>query len=379
MRLKSYNALKNLAVVRKGIVATVPEDIELRQFMIQEEEKELLYSGIPLVRACVISIYESVITHARDSVRTIPLSRQLKPLTLNQHAKQYLDTVFLMLLAIVKNGVYVHTTGEYHLQKEKLQSLSYGRRDKVRFQPELAIHFSDFMDITYLFDEGECDWKGCNQVIFCFQEVALAYALQHMIRNGLSATYFPYCDLRMYSLSGSKEKKDTFPTAIRKSILGEKKYRQYGLLKEMIRHTFPRAKVISRTCEEYGIFQIIDEYSINLPNTKLSIDMKERGLALEIQLDYLAFEKLSEIIGMVSDNTRQSILQTPTCHQCPLNCKRIRVCSLEKEEDSLEVLTVCKCALTQCRIEKIEDLKSVEILLKHMLKYSIKKNIRRVK
>lgn len=64
--MKDYNMLKHYADFRKAVVSDVPDDICLDGCELNIDEKENILKGLPLLRNCIVSMYDSIIEYAND-------------------------------------------------------------------------------------------------------------------------------------------------------------------------------------------------------------------------------------------------------------------------------------------------------------------------
>ena len=66
--MKDYNMLMHYASFRKEVVSDVPDDICLDSSALNPDEKEYILKGLPLLKNCIVSIYDSIIEYANTSL-----------------------------------------------------------------------------------------------------------------------------------------------------------------------------------------------------------------------------------------------------------------------------------------------------------------------
>ena len=64
--MNNYNLLIHYADFRKAVVSEVPDDIYLDELKLDDEQKELIITGLPMVRDCIVSIYDDIIEYASN-------------------------------------------------------------------------------------------------------------------------------------------------------------------------------------------------------------------------------------------------------------------------------------------------------------------------
>ena len=139
--MKNYNLLIHYAKFRKAVVSDVPEDIYLDELKLDDEQKELIIHGLPMVKNCIISIYDDIIEYAKNP------SFPRKGLTEYQNsgdmmkdrrdASNYVDNVFYSFFVIISNGEYDDFDFSITVSKEYLKPLMKG---KQKFQQSYLSH-----------------------------------------------------------------------------------------------------------------------------------------------------------------------------------------------------------------------------------------------
>lgn len=376
--MDEYNALWHYAKMRRECVADLPTDIDLHDM--DENERDLIIKGIPLVYEAILSIYNSVAEYAQTHYLT-PKKYQLLnekggKMRCNNESQVYLDTIFHMLLTIAKEGELIGN--EFTLSKNYLKNLMWENRCKLRYKHTLTLHFQYFCNIACYQNDKVADYRNCDTVIFKFTDTELVYTLRHMAYNGVNPFYFQYGDFRMFSVSGKLEDSKKFPQSVRKKVVGEHNYKYYPVLKELFYIYFSAEPSGENPYQGYGNFSLIEEYNTGLENTSTSITAHKNKLILRLRMGFDAFNQLPDIISDLSNSIQQGIFSTPQCVDCPLHCNSKRKAEFDVTIYPSKISAPCKCTVSECIIACDNDIKSVELLFKHMLKFSKfikKKNI----
>lgn len=124
----------------------------------------------------------------------------------------------------------------------------------------------------------------------------------------------------------------------------------------------------------HGYFQIILSFSTGYLLTGIALKIKHNYLAAEFHFGKLAFEKLPEIIELLSQNIINGILSTSQCNtDCPHKCRGHRMAKFDERIFPQIYLRPCIMVSTSCKIENPDDVESVKLLYYHIKKYTDKK------
>ncbi len=370
-----YNALQHYAEMRKRIVSDIPNDISL-DLHAADDEKELLLRGIPLVRDCIISIYDSVSEYAAEKYVTPAIIKRLAQkggiMSCNRDAQQYLNTVFHSFLALLTDGIY--DINNAVLENTKINTANYitSRRQytRLKFKSAYTRHFDRFCRIDYYKDGRTSDWRNCDTTIMTFDDTALGYTLWFMSRSKPDLLHFYYGDFRIFSESGRKEDIIKFPESVRKKAVGDQKNEYYRMLDAFIYENFIISGIGENWYQGSGSFGLSKAYETTLDKTELRLWMGENKLTLEVYFSYTAFERLPEIIEFLSENARTGILSKRQCGRCSFLCKKCRQAVFDKNIFPAEVFVPCNMGGEGFEINTREDYESAIIIFKHILKYT---------
>lgn len=373
---QTYNALRHYAEMRKRVVSDIPGDISLDALTTDSGTKELLLRGIPLVRDSILSVYESVSEYAAENYNAPAVIERMQQkggvMSCNRDAQLYLNTVFHSLTALLADSDFDINRAAAKNSKTNTVNYAESRRQfaKLKFKSAYTCHFSRFCRVDYYKNGRESDWRNCDTAVLTFDDAALGYTLWFMCRNKPDLLHFYYGDFRVFSESGRKEDKTKFPESVRKKAIGDEKYTYYRILDAFIYENF----VISGTGENWyqggGSFGLSKAYETTLDKTELRLWMGENKLTLEVYFSYTAFEKLPEIIGLLSENARTAILSKRQCERCPFLCKKTRRAVFDKELFPSEVFVPCNMGGEGFDILTSEDAASAVIIFQHILKYT---------
>ena len=181
-----YNALQHYAEMRKRIVSDIPDDITLDALTANDDIKELLLRGIPLVRDCIVSIYDSVSEYAAVKYVTPAvierMSRKGGVMSCNREA-QTLNTVFHSLLALLTDGIF--DINNAVLENSRLNIVNYvtSRRQYtgLKFKSAYMRYFDRFCRVDYYKDGRISDWNKCDMAVMTFDDTALGYTLWFIV------------------------------------------------------------------------------------------------------------------------------------------------------------------------------------------------------
>ena len=104
----NYDVVAHYAKFRKAVVADVPDDICLDGFDLNEDEKEYIIKGLPLLRNCIVSIYDSIIEYSKEQPKVEHVGIMTSNIIMKERleARAYVDSAFLNLYTIMLNGEY---------------------------------------------------------------------------------------------------------------------------------------------------------------------------------------------------------------------------------------------------------------------------------
>ncbi|MHB1153699.1 MAG: hypothetical protein ACYCWE_17725 [Eubacteriales bacterium] len=371
-----YNALQHYAEMRKRIVSDIPDDISLDTLTADNDIKELLLRGIPLVRECIMSIYDSVSEYAAEKYVTPAIIKRLAQkggvMSCNRDAQQYLNTVFHSLLALLTDGTFDINSAV--LENSKFNTVNYvsSRRqfNSLKFKSAYTRHLDRFCRVNYYKDGRISDWRNCDIIVMTFDDTALGYTLWFMSRNKPDLLHFYYGDFRVFSESGRKEDRTKFPESVRKKVVGDKKNEYYRMIDSFIYDNFIISGIGENWYQGSGSFGLSKAYETTLDKTELRLWMGENKLTLEVYFSYTAFERLPEIIELLSENARTGILSKRQCGRCSFLCKKCRRAVFDKNIFPPEVFVPCNMGGEGFDINTREDYESAIIIFKHILKYT---------
>lgn len=369
--MSEYNALLSYALFRRNVVSDIPFDIDLSVYHLNNDEKELISSGLTQVRECLLSIYDSVIDYAENGYMTQKVIDTMNEkggiMTVRRDAQMYLNSIFGMLYNFIKFGECNFEETTITITKEVLNII----RKNTTYKPSLLCHLEFICRIELYRNDRISQVKNCDKISLIFDDNALLYTLRHIVKNNTCIDYFPYGDFRLYSKSGrTEDNQNRFPNSVRLKALGAKKYNLYQLLNSKIRDIFSTEQVGENTYQGHGLFQILNEYYIGYKNTRFDLIIQENRLIASFRLDFDAFKKLPDIIGQLSQNIKDGILNLPQCQDCRYKCKRKRVAVFDESILPQKVLRVCKWPVASCIIESGDDIKSILIICSHIRKYT---------
>ena len=308
--MNNYNLLIHYADFRKAVVSDAPDDIYLDELNLDDEQRELIIAGLPMVRDCIISIYDDIIECAsnpslpRKGLTEYETSGEMMKDRLD--ASNYVDNVFYSFYAIVSNGEYNDSDCSITVSKESLKPLMNGKR---KFQQSLLIHLEHFCRIEYLENNIVSDWRKCNSIKLTFDDKAFCFSLWHMIQNNVNLLYFQYGDFRMYSKSGQAEDmQNRFPNSVRLKVLGKEKYNLYKTLCGKTREILNIEQTGENTYQGHGFFMIlnnygnIDRYKNIYENTRISLCIQKDRLTVDLRLGFDAFGNFVKIYGSIRES-----------------------------------------------------------------------------
>jgi hypothetical protein len=327
--MNNYNMLIHYADFRKDVVSDIPDDIYLDELELDDEQKELILNGLPLVKDFVISIYDNIIEYAgnpslpRKEISEYKNSGEL--MNDRRDARNYIDKVFLSLYSIISDGIY-DSDCTVIVSKEYLKRLAWHRIGK--FQQSQLQHLEYFCLFEYYKDNELSDWRRCESVSMIFEDRALCYTLRHMIKNKINPLYFKYGDFRVYSKSGQTEDiQDRFPESVRLKALGKEKYKLYQTLCNITDETLNIKQTGENTYQGHGHFMILCDYGDIVKykpaykNTRIGLCITKDKLTVDLRLGFEAFGKLPEIIEKLSPNARNAFLTLGICNpSCTHRC-----------------------------------------------------------
>ena len=382
--MKNYNVLTHYADFRKAMVSDAPHDIYLDELKLDENQKELIVDGLPMVKDCIVSIYDDIIEYAgnpslpRKGVSEYQNSGEM--MEDRRDATNYVNNVFYSLYVIIFNGEYDGSDRSITVSKESLKPLMSG---KQRFQQPLLIHLEHFCRIEYLENNIESDWRKCGSIRLNFDDKALCFSLWHIIRSGVNLLYFQYGDFRLYSKSGQNEdRQNTFPNGVRLKALGEVKYNLYQTLCRETQEILEVEKSGENPHQGGGYFQILNDYGNiakyknKYENTRIVLCIKKDTLTVDLRLGFDAFGKLPEIIEELTPNVRNGFLALRQCQSpaCPHKCTSKRFAVFNENIYPEKFLKPCQCDVAVCNIENETDIKSIILIYNHIKKYTVAKN-----
>lgn len=362
-----FNALLHYANVRKNVVSDIPQDIDLTLYHLEIDEEDKITKSIPKVREFITSIYDSFLEYANTTYVTEKYVEALNKkggyMAVSNAVRHYMDDVFEMLIGVLKLGVYEED--RVLVTKQKLR--------QIKFKEAYTKHYSSVIYMEYYKSGRESSYKTCDEAHFCFDDTDVMFTLKCMMKTEVIAKFFQYGDFRTFSKTGREEAQDCFPQSVHLKALGKEKYSLYLQLKERIFKSFHVVQSGQNSYQGHGHFQIIEDFTVKLENTQIAINTKQNFLLAVLHLDFLTFEKLPEVIAELTPNVGKTIFSTPSCSDCVYNCKRRRTAVFEENIYPLKVLRVCKWPSIDCVVENSEDVKSIETLYQHILKYTKKK------
>jgi hypothetical protein len=371
-----YNALLHYAEMRKRIVSDIPDDIAIDVLAIDDDSKELLLRGIPLVRECLVSVYDSVSEYAGDNYVTPKIiermTRKGGVMDCNREAQHYLNTVFHSLLALLTSGTYDINSAILVTRKEYLTQYTSSRRlfTNLKFKNSYTVHYSSFCNVGFYKDDKPALWNKCDTAELAFDDTSLGYTLWYMAQNKPDILHFSYGDFRIFSGSGQKEDKTKFPESVRKKAIGNKKFGLYRKLDEFIYNNFKITDISENWYQGSGSFGLSKAYETTLDKTELRLWMGEDKLNLEVYFSYTAFERLPEIIGLLSENARFGIFSKRQCGHCPFLCKKCRQAVFDEKIFPAKIFIPCNMGGEGFEIINEEDTESAIIIFNHILKYT---------
>ena len=380
----NYNILIQYANFRKEVVSNVPTDICFNELDLNDEQKDLIIIGLPLLRDCILSIYDNVIEYAR--------SRDLSQINIFEHidngtlmkarneARIYMDNVFYTLLTVLRNGFYNEYNNTISAFKNDITNNS-SEKHGIKFQQSLLFHFDSICRVEYQKNNEVTSWKKCDNVQLKFDNKALCFILNHIIKNMVNHKYFKYGDFPIYTKSGQAEdQQNKFPNSVRLKALGVKKYDLYQTLCHQTQEILDIEQTGENTYQGGGSFQIICEYGNiakyknTYENTIINITIKKDRLYVFLRLDFSAFHNLPQIFGELSSNIKNGFLELSQCSNCKFQCKRKRIAVFDESIFPNKVLMPCKWPVAVCNIENENDMESISLIFAHIKKYT-KSNI----
>ena len=370
----NYKVVEHYANLRKAVVADVPDDICFDGLDLNEDEKECITEGLPKLRNCIISIYDSIIEYSKDQPEEKFDGIMTSHIIMKERleARAYVDKAFIVLYGIMLNGEY---------DDDMTISLSRDSLKNLKFQQSVLKHYEYFCEIEYLKNGAISDWKKCDSVNFVFDSKQLCFTLRHMIKNGISDYYFQYGDYRIYSKSGKAEdRQNRFSEGVRLKALGEEKYKFYKTLCEKIREILDIEQSGENTYQGGACFQILcdfgdlERYKNTYKNTRISIVIHKNMLIFSVRLGFEAFGKMPEIIEKLSDNSKKGFLNQHQCQSpaCTHRCTNKRVAIFDESVFANKVFKPCQYSNATTEIMSEDDINSTILILEHLKKYSIK-------
>ena len=380
--LTDYNMLIHYADFMKAVVSDVPDDIYLDNLKLDDEQKELIIAGLPMVKNCVESIYDSVIEYAGNP--SLPRKNQAEYqdsgelMQQRREARTYMSNLFYSFYIILSKGEYDELDCSITVLKEYLtQSSSIYQK----FRQVLLIHIEHFCRIEYHTGDVLTDWRKCDNIKITFDDKALCYTLWHMIQNKVNLSYFQYGDFRMYSKSGQIENmQNNFPDSVRLKALGKEKYNLYQTLCNKTREILNIEQTGENTYQGHGFFMIlndygnIDRYKNKYENTRISLRIQKDKLTVDVRPGFEAFGKLPEIFEKLTPNIQVGFLKWRQCTNCSEKCKRKRIAVFDESVSHKRTLYVCMGDLAACDIENNEDINSIILIYEHIKKYTETRN-----
>lgn len=382
--MKDYNMLIHYANFRKAVVSDVPDDICLESLALNIDKKEYILKGLPLLKNCIVSIYDSVIEYASNPSLSRLESSDYKNsgeiMKERQNALLYIRNTFLSLYCVMTGGIYDNDR-TITVSKEYLKNWELPIRQKAKFQQSQLKHFEYFCRVEYLKNGEFSDWRNCDSVEFIFEEKELCYTLHHLMKSVVNTDYFQYGDFRIYSKSGrSEDIQNRFPESVRLKTLGNEKYEFYKTLRNATRDMLHIEQTGENTYQGHGFFMILCDYGEigkhkNIyKNSRISLCITKDKLTVNLRLDFDAFGKLPEIIEQLSPNVRNGFFSLYSCESqiCKFKCKRKRLAIFNETIYPKKILMPCMGAIAACNIESEADIQSIVLIYEHMKKYTVK-------
>ena len=377
--MNNYNMLIHYASFRKAVVSDVPDGICLEELKLDDEQKELIINGLPMVKDCIISIYNDIIEYAgnpsfpRRGLTDYQNSGDM--MKDRRDASEYVSNVFYSLYSIISNGEYDGFDNSITISKESLKLFMNG---KQKFKQSLLVHLEHFCRIEYLENNIDSDWRKCDSIRLTFDDKALCFTLWHMIQNNMNLLYFQYGDFRIYSKSEQTEdKQNRFQNGVRLKALGNEKYNLYKTLCSKTREILNIDQTGENTYQGHGFFMIlndygnIDRYKNVYENTRISLCIQKDRLTVDLRLGFDAFGKLPEIIEKLTPDIRNGFLSLHQCNpDCPHKCTSKRFAVFKENIYTEKFLKPCQYDSAACNIENETDIQSIILIYEHIKKYT---------
>lgn len=386
--MKDYKILVQYANFRKAVVSDVPNDICLETLALNIVEKEYILKGLPLLKNCIVSMYDSVIEFAsnpllpRMDYSDYKNSGEL--MKERRDAALYISKVLLSIYCIAFDGIY-NNDRIINVSKEYLKHLELPLYQNKKFQQCHLIHFEYFCRVEYLKNDKISDWRNCDSIDFIFKERELCFTLRHLIKSGINSEYFQYGDFRIYSKSGqSEDKQSRFPESVRLKTLGKEKYEFYHKLYNATRKILQIEQTGENTYQGHGFFMIlcdfgdIVKYKNTYKNTRIGLCIKQDKLTVDLRLGFEAFGKLPDIIEKLTPNVRNGFLALRQCQSpdCPHKCTNKRFAVFNESIYPKKYFKPCQCDIATCSIENEEDVKSIILIYEYIKKYTEKNKVK---
>ena len=383
--MKNHNMLIHYAKFRNDVVSDVPSDIYLDELGLDENEKELIIAGLPMIKNCILSIYGDIMEYAgnpsfpRKGLTDYPNSGEM--MADRRLAAIYLDRVFLTLYVIASNGKYDFDR-TIEVSKEQLKTLiaDMPLRSKLKLKISDLQHFERFCRIEYWKNHDLTDYKKCDTVHFIFEEKELCFALRHLVQNLPQHSFFQYGDFRVYSKSGRQENISMFPESVRLKALGEEKYDYYLTIRHILGTELNAVAESENAYQGHGYFTIGLGFENDYMATEAGIGTTRNCLTASLRFSKEAFEKIPEIVELLAPNIRRGIFAIQQCSsECKFKCNGRGKAIFDEKIFAPKVLVPCNMGWAHCEIESSDDIEAIKMLCTHIKKYTEMKSKKKLR